>query len=311
MARPKSTDDNPLPEPLAAPLARFLNAMERDKGLAANTLDAYRRDLGRYLRHLVQQGVERVETVEQQHVAHLLHSLREAGLSPSTMARNLTSIKRFHQYLLLQGATESNPAENLDPPKLERKLPDVLTVDELTALLATPDAAEPLGQRDHAILEVLYATGLRVSELTALQRAALLLEHGLVRVLSPGPRERLVPIGPQAIRTLTRYLQQSRPHLARPDTGDHVFLNNQGGPLSRMSIWKIIKTAGDKSKIDKKEVSPHTLRHTFATHLLEGGANLRDVQELLGHADISTTQIYTQLDRSYLKEVHKTYHPRG
>ena len=310
MARPKSTAGEPLPEPLAAPLARFLNAMECDKGLATNTLDAYRRDLGRYLHRLAQQGIERVETIEQQHVALLLHSLREAGLSPSTMARNLTSIKRFHQYLLLQGAIESNPTENLDPPKLERKLPDVLTIEEITALLATPDAAEPLGQRDRAILEVLYATGLRVSELTALQRAALLLEHGLVRVLGHSQRERLVPIGPQAIRTLTRYLQQGRPQLARPDSGDHVFLNNQGGPLSRMSIWKIIKSAGDKTRTDK-EVSPHTLRHTFATHLLEGGANLRDVQELLGHADISTTQIYTQLDRSYLKEVHKTYHPRG
>ena len=310
MARPKKMDAEALPESLAVPLAHFLNAMGNDKGLAANTLDAYRRDLNRYLRHLVQLGIARIDAVEQQHVAKLMHALRESGLSPSTMARNLTSIKRFHQYLLLQGATESNPAELLAPPKLERKLPDVLTIDEISVMLQIPDGDEPLGQRDRAIIEVLYATGLRVSELTALQRAALLLENGLIRVLDRGQRERIVPIGPQAIRTLKRYLHTGRPHLVCPTSGDHVFLNNQGRPLSRMSVWKIIKAAGDKIRTEK-EVSPHTLRHSFATHLLEGGANLRDVQELLGHADISTTQIYTQLDRSHLKEVHKTYHPRG
>ena len=308
MARPKSTPEHPLPKALALSREHFLQAMERDKGLAANTLDAYRRDLNRYLHHLSAQGVERVEAVQHQHIAHLLHSLSDAGLTPSTMARNLTSIKRFHQYLLLQGAASHNPAEHLDPPKLERRLPDVLAVEEISALLAAPDPDEPLGQRDRAILAVLYATGIRVSELTTLQQAALLLARGLVRIR--GRRERIVPIAHKDIRTLKRYLRQGRPHLARPDSTDHVFLNAQGGALSRMSVWKIIKTAGDKARLGKA-ISPHTLRHSFATHLLEGGANLRAVQELLGHADISTTQIYTHLDLSYLKEVHKTYHPRG
>ena len=224
------------------------------------------------------------------------------------MARNLTSIKRFHQYLLLQGATTHNPAELLDAPKLERRLPDVLSVEEIAAILVAPDPDEPLGQRDRAILAVLYATGIRVSELTALQQTALLLARGLVQIR--GRSERIVPIAAKDAHTLRRYLRQGRPHLARPDSSDHVFLNAQGGPLSRMSVWKIIKTAGDKARIGR-EISPHTLRHSFATHLLEGGANLRAVQELLGHADISTTQIYTHLDLSYLKEVHKTYHPRG
>lgn len=306
MARPKSTPERSLPAALATPCERFLQAMERDNGLSANTLDAYRRDLNRYLHHLSAQGVERVEAVEHQHIAHLLHSLSDAGLTPSTMARNLTSIKRFHQYLLVQGAASHNPAERLDPPKLERRLPDVLAVEQIAALLAAPDPDEPLGQRDRAILAVLYATGIRVSELTALQQAALLLARGLVRIR--GRRARIVPIAAKDIRTLKRYLRQSRPHLARPDSTDHVFLNAQGGALSRMSVWKIIKTAGTHIG---KEISPHTLRHSFATHLLEGGANLRAVQELLGHADISTTQIYTHLDLSYLKEVHKTYHPRG
>ena len=308
MARPKSTPERPLPAALSVPCERFLEAMERDNGLAANTLDAYRRDLNRYLHHLSAQGVERIEAVQHQHIAHLLHSLRDAGLTASTMARNLTSIKRFHQYLLLKGATTHNPAELLDPPKLERRLPDVLSVEEIAALLAAPDPDEPLGQRDRAILAVLYATGIRVSELTALQQEALLLARSLIRIR--GRRERIVPIAAKDARTLRHYLRQGRPHLARPDSGDHVFLNAQGGPLSRMSVWKIIKTAGDKARIGR-EISPNTLRHSFATHLLEGGANLRAVQELLGHADISTTQIYTHLDLSYLKEVHKTYHPRG
>ncbi len=308
MARPKSTPERPLAAALSVPCERFLQAMERDNGLAANTLDAYRRDLNRYLHHLSNQGVESLEAVQHQHIAQLLHSLRDAGLTASTMARNLTSIKRFHQYLLLKGATTHNPAELLDPPKLERRLPDVLSVEEITALLAAPDPDEPLGQRDRAILAVLYATGIRVSELTSLQQEALLLARSLVRIR--GRRERIVPIAAKDARTLRHYLRQGRPHLARPDSSDHVFLNAQGGPLSRMSVWKIIKTAGDKARIGR-EISPHTLRHSFATHLLEGGANLRAVQELLGHADISTTQIYTHLDLSYLKEVHKTYHPRG
>ncbi len=308
MARPKSTPERPLPAALSDPCERFLKAMERDNGLAANTLDAYRRDLNRYLHHLSAQGVESLEAVQHQHIARLLHSLRDAGLTASTMARNLTSIKRFHQYLLLKGATTHNPAELLDPPKLERRLPDVLSIEEIAALLAAPDPDEPLGQRDKAILAVLYATGIRVSELTALQQEALLLARGLIRIR--GRRERIVPIAAKDARTLRRYLRQGRPHLARPDSSDHVFLNAQGGPLSRMSVWKIIKTAGDKARIGR-DISPHTLRHSFATHLLEGGANLRAVQELLGHADISTTQIYTHLDLSYLKEVHKTYHPRG
>ena len=308
MARPKSTPERPLPAALSAPCERFLQAMERDNGLAANTLDAYRRDLNRYLHHLSAQGVEHIEAVQHQHITQLLHSLRDAGLTASTMARNLTSIKRFHQYLLLKGATTHNPAELLDPPKLERRLPDVISVEEITDLLDAPDPDEPLGQRDRAILAVLYATGIRVSELTALQQEALLLARSLIRIR--GRRERIVPIAAKDARTLRRYLRQGRPHLARPDSSDHVFLNAQGGPLSRMSVWKIIKTAGEKARIGR-EISPHTLRHSFATHLLEGGANLRAVQELLGHADISTTQIYTHLDLSYLKEVHKTYHPRG
>ena len=309
MPRTKTTDTaSPLPAGLARPLDYFLTAMDKDRGLSPNTLDAYRRDLNRYLGHLTAQGITTYTDVRQEHISQLLHVLHDSGLSAATMARNLTSIKRLHQHLLLSDVCAHNPTETLDPPKLERKLPDTLSNDEITALMEAPDISEPLGQRDRAILELLYATGMRVSELTVLQIDALLMENGLVRIL--GSNQRLVPIGGQAQRALRSYLRDSRPHQMRPDSGNDVFLNAQGGALSRMSIWKTIKKTAEKAGIEK-HVSPHTLRHSFATHLLEGGANLRDVQELLGHANITTTQIYTHVDRTHAKEVHKAYHPRA
>jgi integrase/recombinase XerD len=282
--------------------------MERDKGLSLNTLDAYRRDLRRYLRQLAELGITSPEAIQQEHISQLLRGLRDSGLSAATMARNLTSIKRLHQYLLLSGACQHNPSETLEPPKLERQLPDVLSAEEVGALMDAPDISEPIGMRDRAIMELLYATGMRVTELTALQEGALRLDESLVRI--GGPSQRLLPVGGHAVRALHAYLRNGRPHHIRPDSGHHLFLNAQGGPLSRMSVWNTIKNAQTKAKIEK-DISPHTLRHSFATHLLEGGANLRDVQELLGHADIATTQIYTHVDRTHIKEVHKTYHPRG
>ena len=300
----------PLPSSLEEALRRFLTSMEQDKGRSPNTIDAYRRDLRRYLESLVQQQVETPEGARQEHVAHLLRSLHDAGLSPSTVARNLTSIKRFHQFLLIEGGLRHDPTENLEAPRLERKLPDFLSVDEIDRLLRTPDISDLLGLRDRAILELLYASGLRVSELIALERPALLFDRSLVRIFGRKPRERLVPVGRQAIFHVQNYLRDVRPQLAGSGSGEAVFLNARGGPLSRMSIWKIIRTAADRAGLEK-EVSPHTLRHSFAAHLLEGGANLRAVQELLGHADISTTQIYAHIDSHYLKEVHQTYHPRG
>ena len=307
---PKNAGDQPLPPALERALERFLTSMTQDKGLSANTIDAYRRDLLRYLQTLVKQDIESLEEVRHEHVSHLLHLLSDAGLSPSTMARNLTSIKRFHQFLLLQGALQHDPTDSLEAPKLERKLPDFLTVGEVERLMEAPDLSEPLGLRDRAILELLYATGLRVSELIALARRALLLDSSLVRVVGKTQHGRLVPIGRQAIFYVERYLRDGRAHLARPESDETVFLNSRGGPLSRMSIWKIISTAGEKVGLEK-DVSPHTLRHSFATHLLEGGANLRIVQELLGHTDISTTLIYTHIDSQQLREVHEKYHPRG
>lgn len=307
MPRPALRSD-PLPDSLQRVLDAFLLSMEQDKGLSANTLDAYRRDLGRYLRKLADMHIDHPEAIQQEHTARVLRDLHGAGLSPATLARNLTSIKRLHQYLLIKGICQHNPSEILEPPKIERKLPDVLTAEEVTALMEVPDISDPLGMRERALLELLYATGMRVSELTELREGSLRLDEHLVRI--GGPHARLIPIGGQAIRALRLYLRSGRPHHVRPPSGDHLFLNAQGGPLSRMSIWKTIKQAAERAKIDK-EVSPHTLRHSFATHLLEGGANLRDVQELLGHADISTTQIYTHVDSTHIRDVHKTFHPRA
>jgi integrase/recombinase XerD len=308
-AAPTAADDRPLPTQLERALERFLASMAQDKGLSANTTDAYRRDLLRYLHHLAGQGIESLERVRPEHVTRLLVGLRQAGLRPSTMARNLTSIKRFHGFLVRQGILPHDPTESLEPPRQERRIPDFLTVAEVERLMAAPDTADLLGRRDRAILELLYASGLRVSELIALDRRSLLLDRELVRVVGGG-RERLVPIGRQAIFHIESYLRLVRPYLVRPESGEIVFLNARGGRLSRMGVWKIIRTAGQKAGL-ARDVSPHTLRHSFATHLLEGGANLRAVQELLGHADISTTQIYARIDSLYLKEVHRTYHPRG
>ncbi len=307
MPRP-AQQNAPLPDLLQRALDDFLLSMQRDKGLSANTLDAYRRDLSRYLRKLADMRVTEPASIQQDHIASVLRDLHDAGLSPATMARNLTSIKRLHQYLLLKGTCSRDPSEMLEPPKIERRLPDVLTQGEITALMEAPDASDPLGMRERAILELLYATGMRVSELTQLCEDSLRLSESLVRITGPHPR--LVPIGGQAVRALHTYLRSGRPHHVRDPLATRIFLNAQGGPLSRMSVWKTIKKAAEKANI-AKQVSPHTLRHSFATHLLEGGANLRDVQELLGHADIATTQIYTHVDSTHIKEVHKTYHPRA
>lgn len=295
---------------MAGLLHDFLAAAVREKGSAANTVEAYRRDLLRYLQTLARQGLSGPEQARADDVTRLLRQLHDAGLSPSTLARNLTSIRQFHHYLMLQGRAQHNPTEALEPPRVERRLPDFMTVEEVEQLMAGPDLDEPLGQRDRAMLELLYASGVRVSELIGLPRSSLELNAGLLRVQDGKGHERLVPLGRQALYHLDRYLTQVRPRLEREHSGEALFLNAQGRALSRMGIWKVIQAAAARSGLAKK-ISPHTLRHSFATHLLERGANLRDVQELLGHADIATTQVYARIDTKYLKEVHRTYHPRG
>ncbi|MEW6750202.1 MAG: tyrosine recombinase [Candidatus Latescibacterota bacterium] len=299
----------PLPAELGRALADYLRDQAAGGALAAGTLVAYRHDLTRYLSHLARSGVERLEQVRAEHVTSALRHLHECGLSPATVARSLTSVRRFHRFLVLRGVLAHDPTETVEPPRVERRLPDVLTVAQVDSLMAAPDPGQPLGRRDRALLETLYACGLRVGEAIALEGRAVLLEAGLVRIAAGG-RERLVPIGQVAIEHLRCYLRDVRPHLVTPASGEVVFLNARGGALSRMGVWKIVRAAADRAGI-QHPISPQTLRHSFAAHLLEGGAGLRAVQALLGHADISTTQIYARLDTQHLKEVHRAFHPRA
>jgi len=310
MTRSSPSPSSELPPALAGALEDFLAAAVRDRKSSANTVEAYRRDLLRYLQTLAREGLAGPEQSTADHVARLLRQLHDGGLSPSTLARNLTSIRQFHHYLMLQGRAPHDPTESLEAPRVERRLPDFMTLAEVEQLMAGPDLDELLGQRDRAILELLYASGLRVSELIALPCAGIEVRTGLLRVRDAKNHERLVPLGRQALLHLERYLTSVRPRLEREHSGAALFLNAQGRALSRMGIWKILQAAAARAKLEKK-ISPHTLRHSFATHLLERGANLRDVQELLGHADITTTQVYARVDTKYLKEIHKTYHPRG
>jgi len=262
------------------------------------------------LKFLQEKKIDSVDKITGEHITDLIVLLSRMGLKSNSIARNLTSIRRFHKFLVTEGYSDSNPAGALDSPKLWRKLPTVLNVEEMKSLLNQPAEQEALGLRDKAILEFLYAAGVRISELIHLKRKDLLLEVELVRVMGKGQKERIIPIGKKALKWVKKYLQDSRPQLAKRTSEDFLFLNRRGRPLSRMGLWKILRKYVMKAGI-KKKVSPHTIRHSFATHLLEGGADLRAVQEMLGHADISTTQIYTHLDREYLKQEHRHYHPRS
>ena len=291
-------------------LREFIHYLQVERRLSPATIDAYRRDIHRYLHFLTSRGYACQEAVESKVVtAHLL-SLRRRGLSPSSVARNFSAIRSFHIFLVSEGLTRTDSTEHLRAPRLWKRLPSILHPSEVERLLQQPDLSQPAGVRDRAMLEMMYASGLRVSELLALKTSNLLLEVNFIRVLGKGMRERIVPVGREAVKWLKRYLQEVRPGLSGAASGDVIFLNMRGKQLSRMGFWKILKKYVEMADL-KKTVSPHTLRHSFATHLLEGGADLRAVQEMLGHADISTTQIYTHVDREYLKEVHRTFHPRG
>jgi integrase/recombinase XerD len=292
-------------------LEEYLHYLRVEKNAAKNTIDSYALDLKRYIECLQQQGVRAVGKIERSHLLAYLTLLKELGLTAKSVSRNFSAVKGFHKFLLGEELSNTDPTENVDAPKLSKKLPDVLTPDEIEQILEQPNVQHVLGIRDRAILETLYATGVRVSELTGLKQSNVLFEAGIVRVFGKGSKERLVPIGRSALLWIRTYQGGPRQRLARRGhTDDILFLNVRGKPLSRMSIWNIVHQYTVAAGI-KKEIHPHTFRHSFATHLLEGGADLRAVQEMLGHADISTTQVYTHIDREYLKEVHRTFHPRG
>jgi integrase/recombinase XerD len=291
-------------------LEPFLDYLAFERGLSDRTLSAYRRDLERFLAFLETRSRSGPSDVQPQDLREYLFSLKDAGLAPTSIRRALSSMRSYFGFLMEEGVLEADPSERLEAPRVGRRLPDVLSVAEVEALLDASDPAHPLYWRDRCILELLYATGMRVSELVALRLVDLELQEGVCTVFGKGSKERMIPLGTPARRAADRYLREVRPRLDRGWGGGAVFLNARGRPLTRMAVWSLVKESARRGGLETK-VSPHTLRHSFATHLLEGGADLAAVQELLGHADISTTQIYTHVDRDYLREVHRTFHPRG
>jgi integrase/recombinase XerD len=291
-------------------LARFNDFIALEQGLSPRTQEAYRRDLARFAEYAEAKGVAAPVDVDARLLREYVYHLKDLGLSPASIRRNVSAVRTWFRFLTGDGIVVRDPSERLETPKRWRTLPEVLTVDEVQKLLASPTLDDALVFRDRALLELAYGAGLRVSEWITLGVRDLLLEDGLVRVFGKGSKERLVPIGRSAIGAVAVYLRELRPRLEKGEGKGILFLNARGRPLTRMGAWKILRGHVDRAGITK-HVSPHTLRHSFATHLLEGGADLRAVQEMLGHVDIATTQIYTHVDREYLRQVHRSYHPRG
>lgn len=288
-------------------LDQFINQLKVERGLATNTILAYNHDLIKFFDFLKQRGVSPIQISQEDLLSFIAE--KKTQLSPRSLARCLVSIRMFYRYLVSEGKIDSNPGRLMGIPKMYQHLPDVLSRDEMEALLLQPDTHTILGKRDKAILEILYATGLRVTELIGLKMTNINLETGYIRTIGKGSKERIVPMGTKAIDSLKEYLKNGRPSFLKKGKFPYLFLNSRGMPMTRQGLWKIIKNYALKAGITKT-VTPHTVRHSFATHLLEGGADLRSVQIMLGHSDISTTQIYTHVARERLKEIHEKYHPR-
>ncbi len=294
-------------------LKRYLSFIRLEKGLAKNTTEAYTIDLKRYLRFVHEtSGIHHLSGIAVHHIENYLHELATIGLETSSLIRTLSSIRGFHAFAVADQLCDSNPAQMIDVPKKLSRLPEVLDVGEIVRMIGVHDAATPVGKRSVAILELLYATGIRVSELCALTTDRLFFEIGLARVVGKGNKERIVPVGDYAMNAVNDWLENARPlFMKRPEQAKRaVFLNQRGTPLTRMSVWNIVNESARDAGIDK-HVHPHIFRHSCATHLLEGGADLRSVQEMLGHSSILTTEIYTHVDRSLLQQTHKMFHPRG
>ena len=290
-------------------VSRFLDAVWAERGLSPNTLAAYRADLTALARWLAERQVAVVQTSHKD-LQHFIESRVLGGARPRSTARQLSSFRRFFRHLVREGTIQEDPTAHIAMPKIGRSLPKSLTEEEVEALLAAPAVHDPLGNRDRAMLEVLYATGLRVSELVNLRYGQINLNQGVIRIVGKGNRERLIPLGDEAVRWLTEFVRGARDEILLDRQTDYLFPTRRGDRMTRQAFWHIIKRYASKARI-AKGLSPHTLRHAFATHLLNHGADLRVVQILLGHSDLSTTQIYTHVASERLKELHSRHHPRG
>ncbi|MBS9338095.1 site-specific tyrosine recombinase XerD [Fructobacillus sp. M2-14] len=294
---------------LPAEMEDYLRDVQIDRGLSKNTITAYHQDLLTFTKFLEKKH-KKLQDVDHLLVLTFLNELRSLGRANSSVARMVTTLRKCFAYLKKEGMVAHDPMQTIKPPKKAQHLPAVLTVEEVDTLLDLPDVTKPLGLRNKALLELMYATGLRVSELVGLTLADLHLDLALIQTIGKGDKERIIPVGEVAIDWLKRYLRDSRPFLLKGQKSDQIFLNDHGRSLSRQGVWQIIKKLVEQAGI-KKDVSPHTLRHSFATHILENGADLRIVQELLGHSDISTTQIYTHISKGRLTQVYDEFHPRA
>lgn len=291
----------------------FKSYLQLERSLSENSVEAYLRDVVKLVQYLEIEGIDIApEKVEQQHIEDFLKYVSELGMNARSQARILSGLKAFYKYMLMEDMLDATPTELLEAPKIGRKLPEVLDISEIQSLIDAIDLSKPEGERNKAMLETLYSCGLRVSELVGLQVSKLMLDEGFVVVVGKGDKERIIPIGSVAIKHIKIYIESIRNHMAniKKESEDILFLNRRGGKLTRVMVFTIIKQLAEKVGLEKT-VSPHTFRHSFATHLVEGGADLRAVQEMLGHESITTTEIYTHLDREYLRQAILDFHPRG
>lgn len=289
----------------------YLHFLQIERGLSLNTRKSYERDLYKYLAFLKEQKIEIWQLIDRYTIMEYLQLLHNENNSSATIIRMISSLRGFHQFLRQERITDHDPMQHIDSPKKAQKLPSTLSVEEVTLLIETPDTTKPLGIRNRTILEVMYATGLRVSELVDLKIGDLHLSMGLLQTIGKGDKERIIPLGDYAIQWIEKYMEEARPILIKKNQNEtRLFVNHHGKPLSRQGVWKNLKQIVQAAGITKN-ITPHTLRHSFATHLLENGADLRIVQELLGHADISTTQIYTHITKQRMADVYKQHFPRA
>ncbi len=297
---------------LAEVIEDFLNTMRVEEGLAENSIISYKQELNRMRVYLERQNIADVQLIDQATILEHLKWMHEEDLATATRSHYVSTLRHFFRYLKLDASIEENPMEKISLPKKASHLPAVLTLEEVDRLLDTPNIEKPLGLRDRTLLETLYSTGMRVSEIIHIKLQDLHLDMGFIQTIGKGDKERIVPIGEQAEDWINRYINEGRPKLVKDEdeSQDYLFVNNRGRPLSRQGVWKNLKKLVMMAKITK-DISPHTLRHSFATHLLENGADLRVVQELLGHSDISTTQIYTHIHAQHMKDIYNKNHPRA